>query len=221
MNTIGIVLARCGSKEIPYKNIVSVNGKPLIFYILTALSKSNVDSYYVSTDCYEIANICSFYGASIINRPKELAKDNSSSKDALIHAVLSLDNLKSDTNILLLQPTSPLILPSDINNAIDQLSTYDSVLSVTKGNPFIWLYEDNSLIEKNEKLCDRKPRQYYNNFFVETGGIYGTKYHLLLKTEKILSGRIGYVDIPKSRSFEIDSYDDIFIIESIMNKVDT
>lgn len=91
---VAIIPARGGSKGIPRKNIRLLAGKPLIAYYIEAAVKSRYsDRVIVSTEDKEIAEIAKHCGAEIIIRPKELAKDESSSIDAIFHA---LDVLKAE-----------------------------------------------------------------------------------------------------------------------------
>ena len=57
MKVISVIPARGGSKGIPLKNIVSLNGEPLISYTIEASKQSNVDETWVSTDSPEIASV--------------------------------------------------------------------------------------------------------------------------------------------------------------------
>mgnify|MGYP000397295060 CR=1 FL=1 len=58
MNVIAIIPARGGSKGIPRKNIVNVNGDPLISYsIRHALNSKIINRVVVSTEDEEIAKI--------------------------------------------------------------------------------------------------------------------------------------------------------------------
>ena len=54
MSVIAFIPARGGSKSIPKKNIKPFCGKPLIFWNLQELQKSNVDQIIVATDCEKI-----------------------------------------------------------------------------------------------------------------------------------------------------------------------
>ena len=56
MKTVGVILARGGSKGIPRKNLLDLNSQPLISYTINALQKSNVDETWVSTEDDEIAS---------------------------------------------------------------------------------------------------------------------------------------------------------------------
>ena len=57
---IAIIPARAGSKEIKKKNIIKINGHPLISYSIEAAKKSKfIKNVFVSTDGKEIAKIWS------------------------------------------------------------------------------------------------------------------------------------------------------------------
>ena len=52
---IAFIPVRCGSKSITFKNIKEFCGKPLVYWNLEALEKSNnIDEIFVATDCEEI-----------------------------------------------------------------------------------------------------------------------------------------------------------------------
>ena len=71
-----IITARGGSKSIPKKNIIDINGIPLLaFPINASLNSKFISNTYVDTDCDQIANIALEYGAKIIKRPEYLAGD--------------------------------------------------------------------------------------------------------------------------------------------------
>ena len=85
MKTVALIPARGGSKGVQNKNIRLLNDEPLIFYSITAAKYSNVDEVWVSTDSGAIKSASLSVGAKVIDRPKELAGDNSRSEDALLH----------------------------------------------------------------------------------------------------------------------------------------
>jgi len=57
MKVISVIPARGNSKGIPLKNIVNLNGSPLISYSINASLQSHVDETWVSTDSKKIAII--------------------------------------------------------------------------------------------------------------------------------------------------------------------
>jgi D-3-phosphoglycerate dehydrogenase / 2-oxoglutarate reductase len=138
MNTLGVILARGGSKGIPNKNIKPIHGKPLIAYTIEAGLKSNVFSeLIVSTDSEEIARIAEEFGALVpFMRPDELAGDTVWSRDALKHAVLESEKIfeKEYDYVIELPCIAPLRNEVHIQESYAMLSENksDSVTSVAQ-----------------------------------------------------------------------------------------
>lgn len=128
---LAIIPARSGSKRLPRKNVLSLGGKPLINWSIEAgLNSKYIDSVLVSSDSDEIISLAQELGVEIIRRPVELAQDNSSSFDAVKHAIVNSDY---HDYVVLLQPTSPLRTSLHIDEAIQliQSKDADAVISVT------------------------------------------------------------------------------------------
>jgi len=212
-----LLLARGGSKTIPRKNVEKLNGHPLIFYALRESKKSivNNNNIWVSTDDEEIKRLSLSYGVNVLGRPSELATDESPSENSLLHFA---DNVDFDI-LIFIQPTSPLITFKDINRGIDKIlnEDYDSLFSVALANDIL-MWDINRMIPVNYNLVDRKRKQTREYFGIETGAFYITKKEALLKSKCRLSGKIGYVQIPYWRSFQIDDYDDLEGIEKLMRE---
>ena len=67
--TLAFIFARGGSKGLPLKNQLILNGCPLIAYsIYIAKINPNINDVYVSTDSNKIASIAKEYRAKVINR---------------------------------------------------------------------------------------------------------------------------------------------------------
>ncbi len=62
-NVLAVIPARGGSKGVPRKNIKLLDGKPLIYYMLSAALKSKmINCVAVSSEDDEILNIANKYG---------------------------------------------------------------------------------------------------------------------------------------------------------------
>ncbi len=110
-DTLFIIPARGGSKGLPQKNILPLNGKPLICYSIDAARGICADeNICVSTDDDTIIDLVEKYGLKVpFNRPESLSTDSASTWDVVKHAVEFYENAgKKFTRICLLQPTSPL-----------------------------------------------------------------------------------------------------------------
>jgi N-acylneuraminate cytidylyltransferase len=204
---VAMIPARGGSKGIPRKNLVDVNGHPLLAYAVRAAVASGVDETWVSSEDDEILETAERYGARGLRRPAELATDTSSSESALLHfaGAVPFDRL------VFIQATSPLILPEDIDRAIALLDEYDSVLSVSHFSQFVWIDG-----KPNYDLQNRRRRQDSSPAFLETGSLFATSREALLASRNRLSGRIGYCIVPKLRSFDVDTEEDLDVVRELL-----
>ena len=120
---IAIIPARGGSKGLPRKNILPLAGKPLIAWTIEQAKQSRyIDKVVVSTDDNEIAEISKKYGAEVVERPKELAMDESPTIDALLYTINWFENNNEYFDmIVLLESTSPLRDVEDIDECFEIL----------------------------------------------------------------------------------------------------
>ena len=132
---IAIIPARGGSKGIPRKNIKLLNGKPLISYTIAAAKQSkHIEQVIVSTEDKEIKEVSMKHGAEIIDRPDELAQDNSPTLPVLQHTIKTLqDNNKKVKLIVLLQSTAQFQKAKEIDEAIETVlnGNWDSLISLS------------------------------------------------------------------------------------------
>ncbi|HTU30634.1 MAG TPA: acylneuraminate cytidylyltransferase family protein [Solirubrobacteraceae bacterium] len=115
---LAVIPARAGSVRIAGKNLRPLAGAPLIAHTLrAALESRHLDHVVVSTDGDEIAMVAGEYGVDVIMRPAELAGPTARSVDAVLHAIATVDGSFSD--VVLLQPTSPLRTARHVDEAIE------------------------------------------------------------------------------------------------------
>lgn len=205
-----IILARGGSKGIPDKNIVDLNGKPLLQYSIDAALKSKANDVWVSTDSDKIRKVAINCGANVIIRPDAISGDKSKSDEALIHFA---ENQDFDL-LVFIQPTSPLILPTDIDLGVDMMVGYDSVFSAYREH---WIPRWNLDETPDNWTVDNRPmRQDMPEKWVENGAIYITTRKNLLSSKLRYSGKIGILEMPLHRSFQIDTIEDLTLIRNLI-----
>jgi len=212
MKIVSVILARGGSKEIPSKNIINVKGKPLIYYTIKASQESNVQETWVSTDCAKIKKVAQKFNANVLDRPKIISQDFSKSEEALIHFA---EKIEFDV-LVFIQPTSPLLKSKDINKGIRLIldEGYNSVFSVYKQH---WIPRWTLDIKPiNWKTENRPMRQEVNEEYVENGAFYITTKTSLLKSQLRYSGKKNIVVMPLSRSFQIDTLEDLKLIQGLL-----
>lgn len=228
---LGIIPAREGSKSIPNKNIVTVAGKPLIYYIITtslkAVEKGILTKVVVSTDSLEIAQIARKFGAEVpFMRPKKYAQDNSPDIDFMKHAYLEIKKLGFEADILVnLRPTSPLLTVEEIKEAIDILikSGGSSVRSVSplehnshpywlkkvngdKTFPFLDGYDENKYFNRQTLPPLYKLNAAVDVFWAENtlkGDLYGKDMRLYIMKQNFL---------------DINNNYDLIVIKELLNE---
>ncbi len=218
--TIAFIPVRGGSKSIPLKNIKDFNGKPLLYWVLSAANQSNlIDEVVVSTDSNEIKNVVeefAFKKTIVIDREAHLAEDTSSTEAVMLD--YSKDHLFD--NIVLLQATSPLTSTTHIDEAVKIYTDVaaDSLVSAVRTHRFIWLQDGEFVNPVNYDYKNRPRRQDWNGQLVENGAIYITKRILLLESESRISGNIIPYIMPDYTYYEIDEPSDWIILEKIHKK---
>lgn len=205
-----IILARGGSKGIPNKNIIQVKSKPLLQYTIGAAKESKANDVWISTDCPKIAQIAVQNKVKVIMRPFNISGDQSKSEEALLHFA---EKINFDI-LVFIQPTSPLILSEDINKGLEMMTYYDSVFSAHKEHWIPRWKIDGT--PDNWNIYHRPMRQDMPEKYVENGAIYITTKKALLESKCRYSGRIGILEMPLYRSFQIDTYDDLELIKKLL-----
>lgn len=217
-----IIPARGGSKGLARKNILSLAGKPLIAWAIEAAKAAeSVDRIYVSTEDVEIATVATKFGAEVLNRPNELGGDETSSEAVLIDALKQLDGFCCGIPeaFLFVQCTSPMILPEDINGAVDlfKRENADSVISATPGHWYMWKIAKNGQAEPINHSIEYRPRRQERGLeFRENGMLYVLRTTSFLEAGMRYCGKILLYETPMGRSFEVDDDEDFALLESLM-----
>jgi len=226
---LGVIPARGGSKSIPNKNIIELNGNPLIKYTIDAALGSKLLTHcIVSTDSDSIASVAKSCGALVpFKRPDHLSGDDALSLPVVQHAVQFMENdqqYKYDA-VIMLQPTTPLRLTSDIDNTINLLfdTNSDSVISVVEVGGYHPLrmkrivegYLINYIDQGQE---DMRPRQKLPPVYIRNGAIYATRRDVLLKNESFIGESSRAYIMPNERSVNIDTFADFLLAKSYFSQ---
>ena len=206
------IFARGGSKGIIKKNLQKIGDIHLVGHSIKIASKLKIiDKIYVSTDCDEIGEISRIYGAEVINRPKNLASDDSPELLSWKHAIdYSLQNDGQFSVFLSLPPTSPLRDIKDILNCIVSLEDNIDIaltMSKSKRSPWFNMVSQNknkkiSLINDSYQISRRQDSP---NCYDLTTVAYAAKQEFILNTENIWNGNVVGVEVPEERAMDIDS----------------
>lgn len=223
---LALIPARSGSKRLPDKNILNLNGEPLIAWSIKAgLDSHYIDRVIVSTDSDVIADIARKFGADVpFMRPTELASDKATTTEVIKYNIekLSDDNMKYDY-VVLLQPTSPLRTTKHIDEALETMWTHnaDGVLSVCAvEHPIEWtntLPSNKSMDGFIKKENVNKRSQDFQKRFRLNGALYCLEIKRFLEEGKLFfdTGLVAYI-MKTIDSIDVDTINDFELVKCIM-----
>jgi CMP-N,N'-diacetyllegionaminic acid synthase len=221
LKVLAIVPARGGSKRVPGKNVRVVGGKPLIAWTLDAARKSRyVDHLAVSSDDEGILELAARLGCDTsLRRPDALATDETPGTDPVLHAIGALPGFDI---AVLLQPTSPLRRPTDIDACIEKCATpgVNACVSVTpsRENPE-WLYRLDTrgcmipALSRTAGLAGAA-----GSLYVLNGAVYAARLPWLREHRTFLTPETaGYV-MPDEYSLDIDTPQDLKLADLMLSQ---
>lgn len=226
MNIVAVIPARGGSKRLPRKNIKILDNLPLISWTINVAKEvTGLSKIIVSTDDQEIANIAEESGVIVPwLRPKNLASDNSTIIDVLIHCLDWLNTSdKMPDAIVVLQPTSPFRRATTIERAIDIFKRGDgsSVIGVSDSGHFHphWSFtlDGNSIIPSNLEGIKQRSQDLPKSFFVN-GYIYIVKTDTIFNQKTLFTKKCLPIEIPQEESIDIDTEWDWNLAEFHLSK---
>ena len=226
MKILSIIPARGGSKGLPRKNIIDLNGKPLIAWTIEASLKSRyITKTVVSSDDNEILEVSKKYGANVLKRPDDLATDTSSSQSVVEHTITELEKVNEKYDYLvLLQPTSPLRDRNDIDEAFETLfeKNATALISVKEyNNKILKAFIDNQKgfiegVRNNTYPFIR--RQDLPKVYMSNGAIYIIKVDEFLKNKSFWTEKTVKFVMDEIKSMDIDTKEDMQKIERYLYK---
>ena len=218
--TIAFIPVRGGSKSIPGKNIKFFCGKPLVYWVVNELCKSElIDQVVVATDSEIIKNtVLQFNLPKVIiyNRDKKNAIDSASTESVMLEYIEN-SNLGDDEIFILVQATSPLTRRYQFEEGLNQFlySNKDSLLSCSRVKRFFWNTKGQPL---NYDYKKRPRRQDFDGQLVENGAFYINTVRNIKKNKNRLSGNISIYEMPAYAAVELDEEEDWGVAEKLMRK---
>ena len=231
MSALFVIPARGGSKGLPGKNIKNIAGKPLLQWsaesAILAAEKIGNSKVILSTDDPEIANLGIKFGLEVpFLRPSELATDQASSIDVILHALRYYEETGFYPEyVFMIEPTSPQRDAEDLVNAYEYLLSKEndgaeSLVGVCKtesGHPFFLTHlEDGFLNPYSNKEFRVFRRQEINDVYFFEGSMYLSKSSSLKARKSFYHEKTLGFEMPKWKSLEIDDNIDFIMIERLL-----
>ena len=178
MKIIAIIPARENSKRIKKKNLIKINGKPILKILFETLKKTRlIDKIVITSESKQICNLANKIGFDyIINRPKYLSKDHVGTAEVVNHSINFLEKKYNFTNILCVYPLSILIKKKDLLFSINNYKKNFFFFPVIKySHPIqraLTLNKKNNLEYLNPKNIVKLQTQLFKEHFYDSGQFY-------------------------------------------------
>ena len=223
MSVYAFIFARGNSKGLPGKNIKVLGDHPLVAHaIRVAQQVSGIDKVFVSTDSDEIAAVAEAYKAIVIKRPDKLATDTAPEWHAWRHAINYLQAQGHKFDVFISLPaTSPLRGVEDVEQCLASLdSGTDIVVTVTPASRspyFNMVVRDAQGVSQLVCAGDNvHRRQDAPAVYDMTTVAYVARPDFILTNERIFSGRVKSVVVPRERAVDIDDIYDFKMAEMLL-----
>ena len=229
-NILITICARGGSRGLPGKALLPMSGKPLICHsVETAIkfSRTCKSVTALSSDSLKIISaVMPYSSVYLIERPAELAKDDTPKLDTIRHALFECERdfeTRFDT-VIDLDVTNPLRTVKDIQECykLFKQGNFDTIFSVTpaKKNPYFNQVEDRDgikLVKDSGLITDR---QSCKLVFDINCNIYIYDRDWLADAGNLspISGNTGVYVMPEWTSVDIDNEVDFFMVEKLMEE---
>lgn len=217
MNIIAMIPARIGSTRLKMKNLVLINGKPLISYAIEAAKASGAFSRVVVNSDNEIFSaVAKRYGADFYLRPAELGSSTAKSDNVVYDFML-----KHPSDIVAwVNPTSPLQTGKEIKEVINYFikENLDTLITV-KNEQVHCIFKDKPINFKTDEIFaqtqDLTPVQPFvysimmwrNKTFIDT---------FEKKGYALFCGKVGYYPVSKETAIIIKTEEDIMLADYVM-----
>ena len=218
-----IIAGRGGSKGLPGKNLADVGGRPMIAWsVAAALGSGFVDDVVTSSDDSRILDAAEGAGCrKLVKRPAELATDQASIHDAVLHA---LDATGRDRGyVVLLQATSPLRRADDIDaclGACHAASAPSAVTVTPMAKPLHWMFRIRGDGTLSAVASDASPtrRQDAEQVFALNGAVYVADIDWYRRHRTFLGEATVTVVMPPERSVDVDSAFDLSVVRVLVRQ---
>lgn len=229
--TLGVIVARGGSKRVPRKVLRPLAGYPLIAYGLRAALASRLDRVVVSSEDAEIRAVAEQYGGDApFERPMELASDFARNDAVILHAldaVAALDPASRYDIVVLIQPTAPFIKADDIDACVSLLREGDAncvFAGRAVREPPEWMFTakangpEVSRLFDGALVGDQQHTQKLAQYLIPAGAIWALRADVLREHEAVYVPPYRCHKLPAERAVDLDEEIDFMVAEALAKR---
>jgi len=235
MKSIAIIPARSGSKGIEHKNIMPVGNRELLNWSIRQAINAELD-LIVTTDSQKYIDKVNLWFPTgeqnagkfpycPFKRKSTLAKDDTPTCSVILNV---LDWLEENGHLydtfILLEPTAPLRLTTDITMALATLRDDESIPAIVsvcadhRSHPALSFRMVRKFLQPNTDM-PHLLRQSLEPFYHLTGTFYAARIPFYREHKTFITQKTRGVIVEPWQDHEIDEPDDIPIVELFIKKV--
>lgn len=212
---LAIIPVRTGSKRLPGKNMLMLDGRPLFIHAVEQAVESGVfDEIHVSTESDEVRRMCASAGIDVpFQRDAELASDTAKLLDVMKFVVRRYEQAgRKFENICVLWATNPLRTADDICESLALLGadTHAVVGACEFEHPIYCAQEADGNGFLAPMFPDKLwlPSSSMPRALVDNGTLVWCRIASLFEYDSWMPPRTRPYIMPRSRSIEIETDDD-------------
>jgi len=231
-----MIPALSGGTRLPNKNLILVDGEPMVHYVIRAAKGcTEASSLYINSDIPELKSIAEYYNikwyerdparggssCTMSNKSADCGGERCQVHDHYIYDFLS--NVDCDY-LIQLHTTSPLITSDTITGFIQNMidNDLDSSFSVIEGYKEVMFGKD----PINFSLSQKSPTQDLPPINEVSWALSGWKSDKFKKSYEennpkdpgpTFLGKMGFYPISKLEGIDVDTYEDLFIAEACLS----
>ena len=230
---IALIPARKGSERFPGKNLLDLNGHPLIAYTIDCALRSQMfDRVVVSTNCQLTADVALRYGAEVpVLRPDVISLSKSPDIEWVSHMVNEVLMLDENDLIAILRPTNPLRKPETLAKAFKVFNSKPGADSLRAVRPIkehpskMWRFSqlgeispfDSGINEETNAPNHSSPFQTLEKLWIQDASLEITRVNTIRKYGNISGKRIAGFEMPTHEGFDINYPEDLQQIIMLSN----
>jgi CMP-N-acetylneuraminic acid synthetase/spore coat polysaccharide biosynthesis predicted glycosyltransferase SpsG len=207
---LAVIPARGGSRGILRKNLRTVAGRPLLLHTLETIRRSGVARrLVVSTDDPQIAGVARLHGYEVLDRPSYLAADDTPLREVIVDCVTFLD---WTGDVLVAQPTSPLLKPETVARFVSDFYATDADWAIAS------TVESHLLWQGGRCLTERANRQQLAEMGHAVRRESGALQVMMNAAARTWPINPTVIDIPADEALDIDTHADLAAAQLALTK---
>jgi len=219
MKIVAIIPIALGSTRVKDKNLLLVDGEPLVFYTLRAINKANIfDQVYIDTEHEEFEWIAKKFNVNFRKRNPQKGGSNCikcGGKRCQLHDHF-LESFMNDVNtnyVVQIHTTSPLIKPKTIVSFVKEIKKFDTLIGF--GNHYIETLLGGKKV--NFTKTKKQPIQDLKSISQVLSGWKKTSFLANINNGPTFSGKVGFHEISKLESLDVGTMEELFIVEACLS----